>query len=474
MAEDVSRAEKEIRPSPEKPLAELVKESVRIEFTDPADKKRKVVEYKGFQADCFYYGGKEFRQKLGEKFAGEERLKATVEHLYFSLPDETQEAIFARAKEILKENDIALTDSKVSLFKFFQIKGPELIAEVTREKTEAERKPELSESDKTRLQEFEILDRSARDAGIKQGVFGVLSQLKHTQKLLVAVREASAEEIEKEIQETKRKVAEVTQRAEVKYRNLVFRLTELGVIPLWLVEKENLAVAEEFPPEFFWRDSDFDWKEGRLRLNGREYELLPVEQRGHLRTVFDADESVIKVDRLRGINVKVACWKEITTFVKHPWLRKWLLPIERWGIVRAADGPHVFVVMPKVTKFYKEKGIGWVGWNEHPEVHALMGIISDLGGDNVGKYEGRWVLVDYGMAEPAIDEGESYGELLEQYDRAVKKGGTQYKKSLESGELKNWDEYERIKREEVGPLQERLREKIEKAKKRNESSKQKQ
>jgi len=137
MAEDVSRAEKEIRPSPEKPLAELVKEPVKIEFTDPADKKRKAVEFQGFRADCYYYGQEEFRKRLGERFTGEQRLKATVEHYYSPLAPETQKAVLARTRQILKEEAISPKDSTVSLFKFFHIKGPEIVEGVVGETLEA-------------------------------------------------------------------------------------------------------------------------------------------------------------------------------------------------------------------------------------------------------------------------------------------------------------------------------------------------
>lgn len=211
MAEDVSRTEKEIRPSPEKPLAELVKEPVRLEFTDREDGKRKAVEYWGLQADCFYYGGEEFRDRLGEKFAGEERLKATVEHLYFSLPDETREAMFARAKEVLKENDIAFTDPKVSLFRFFQIKGPDLIAETTREKVENGRK-EISKEDKVRLEQLNQLDQTARGLDLEgaRQLPRKIRELQETVAKAVGVVKRTAKETE-ELREKSEKAVEENQ-----------------------------------------------------------------------------------------------------------------------------------------------------------------------------------------------------------------------------------------------------------------------
>ncbi len=148
MVEQPVPAEQEIHSSPEKSLLEQVRESV----------EKDGITYQGLMADFWLYGNEEFRKGLGEQFTGMDRLGRTVEQLYPSLSAERRLAILVKADETLKKEGISLTDKEVSLFKFFDIKGPKLVAESVRKEIEAEKlvpdKKEEEQPDPNQRQEL--------------------------------------------------------------------------------------------------------------------------------------------------------------------------------------------------------------------------------------------------------------------------------------------------------------------------------
>ncbi len=146
----------EVQP-PSESLLEKLRAPVKLQYPVQREKglgrkkhtqEVREVEFGGFGADLYYYavslpGGTEaFQKKLGEKPSGEARLTTTAEHCYPSLPEDLRFAVTTKAKEILQQAGIDLGDKRVSLFKFFELKGPEIIAEVSQvEETELQIPP---------------------------------------------------------------------------------------------------------------------------------------------------------------------------------------------------------------------------------------------------------------------------------------------------------------------------------------------
>jgi len=388
------------------------------------------------------------------------RLSAVILTIFPDASDPVRKDITNILKRQLSQAGILINDSGVSFLPLARNLAP--FVEILEGK---QPEPAISEENQAKLEQLEQLEKAAKALGLEgtgklpEEIANLKRDLDNTfemaRELLQEKKQAEAnrDQLQREneglrilVDSLEASSAQDKVLGESKYIKLRYDLEKLGIIPSWLCEKESRAIVEEFPPELYWQNSSFDPQEKSLKLAGHEYELLLSSKKGASRMVFDAGDHVIKIDRRP--HTSGGCWQEISTFVENPWLRKRLLPIESWGIIRSADGPHIFVKMPKVTEFCEGDVEVENRWERYPEAHILSLLVTDGGGDNVGKHKDRWVLTDYNAPEPVIEEGESYGKLLEEHEKIVKKGAESYQQFLEarkkgeSGEA--WEKYQDI------------------------------
>jgi len=100
-------------------LQQRLKEPLILIFKEGGVTKQ--VVYKGLNADCFVLGSDKFREEIQKGITGEERLVLTVESLFSHFPDDERKRIVEISKKLLETYGISLTDSDISLFKFFEI-----------------------------------------------------------------------------------------------------------------------------------------------------------------------------------------------------------------------------------------------------------------------------------------------------------------------------------------------------------------
>ena len=191
----------EVRPAGES-LSEQLKAPVRIKYTEksPKGKKEREIEYSGLGADFYLYaaslpGGTEaFQKKLGQgRPSGETKLATTVEHCYSSLPPELQTAIMDKARAILQQENIDPGDAHVSLFRFFQLKGPEIIAEISQGEKQEPQIPAgqrlVDEKELTALTE-KAIDLGGKNLRLKQGLKQTKTDLEAAQRENIKLAQA--------------------------------------------------------------------------------------------------------------------------------------------------------------------------------------------------------------------------------------------------------------------------------------------